>query len=291
MHKYLRAIGYGNLTSKKQLNELLKEAENVYTHHELMALDRDIDYCEYRTECAENVGICVCGTVDAEDHFERYYYYPYFKGNEVTSYTDIILERRIDRDAYMGIYEDDKVGISLIFYLQNTAECMMVKGIDTEIIDNVSIVLSGLCNSGMILLPVLKTPEQEKKNKEQTKNRRMLLSAARSGDQTAMENLTLDDLDTYTKVSKRLVKEDVFSIVDTYFMPYGIECDLYSILGEILSIQKTENWQTGEELYILQLYVYEMKIDVCVPVKNVAGEPAVGRRFKGNIWLQGRIIF
>lgn len=291
MHKYLRAIGYGDLTSKKQLNELLKEAENVYIHHELMALDRDIDYCEYRTECAENAGICVCGTVDAEDHFERYFYYPYFKGSGVTSYTDIILERRIDREAYMGIYEDDKVGISLIFYLQNAAECMMIKGFHTEVLYHVSVVLSGLCNAGMVLLPVLKTPEQEKKSEEETNNRRMLLNAARSGDQSAMETLTLDDLDTYTKVSKRLVKEDVFSIVDTYFMPYGIECDRYSILGEILDIRKIENWHTGKELYVMKLNVNEMQFDICVPVENIVGEPAVGRRFKGNIWLQGRIIF
>ena len=114
----------------------------------------------------------------------------------------------------------------------------------------------------------------------------MLLSAARNGDQSAMESLTLDDLDTYTKVSKRLVTEDVFSIVDTYFMPFGIECDSYSIMGEILDIRKTENWQTGEELYIMNLNVNELKFDVCVPRANIVGEPAVGRRFKGNIWLQ-----
>lgn len=117
----------------------------------------------------------------------------------------------------------------------------------------------------------------------------MLLSAARNGDQSAMESLTLDALDTYTKVSRRLVTEDVFSIVDTYFMPFGIECDNYSILGEILNIRITENWQTGEELYIMHLNVNELKFDVCVPKVNVVGEPAVGRRFKGTIWLQGRI--
>ena len=58
----------------------------------------------------------------------------------------------------------------------------------------------------------------------------MLLSAARNGDQEAMESLTLDDIDTYSKVSKRLITEDIFTIVETYFMPYGVECDEYSIL-------------------------------------------------------------
>ena len=57
-------------------------------------------------------------------------------------------------------------------------------------------------------------------------------------DQSAIETLTLDDIDMYSQVSKRLANEDIFSIVDTYFMPYGIECDLYSIMGEILAVRR-----------------------------------------------------
>ena len=85
--------------------------------------------------------------------------------------------------------------------------------------------------------------------------------------------------------------EDVFSIVDTYFMPYGVECDRYSILGEILELHTIENEETREELYVMKLDVNELQFDVCVPVKEVLGEPAVGRRFKANMWLQGRINF
>lgn len=289
MHKYLNAIGYGKLNSEKELNQLLREAENVYSHHELMALDSEIDYCEYRTECASNIGLCVCGTSDIEEHFERHYYYPYFVGSGITSHADVMIEKRIDKEAYAGICEDVKLGISLIFHLQNTFECMQVAAGQAQEIKQASITLSGLCNYGMILLPVMKNPELERKRKEESKNRMMLLSAARNGDQSAMESLTLDDLDTYTKVSRRLITEDVFSIVDTYFMPYSIECDSYSILGEILNIKITENWQTGEELYIMKLNVNELKFDICVPRSNLVGEPAVGRRFKGNIWLQGKI--
>ena len=72
-------------------------------------------------------------------------------------------------------------------------------------------------------------------------NRMLLLSAARTGDPQAIESLTLDDMDTYSKVSKRLISEDVFTIVDTYIMPYGIECDRYSIMGEILEYRLTRN--------------------------------------------------
>lgn len=195
----------------------------------------------------------------------------------------------MDRHSFVGIYEDAKVGVSLIFHVQNAVECMLADVHRNHVLDQVSITLSGLCNDGMILLPVFKNPDQEKRSREESRNRMTLLSAARSGDPSAIESLTLDDLDTYTKVSRRLVKEDVFTIVDTYFMPCGIECDRYSILGEILDMKITENEETGEEIYILSLNVNEMKFDVCVPKANLIGEPAIGRRFKGNIWLQGMI--
>ena len=45
----------------------------------------------------------------------------------------------------------------------------------------------------------------------------------------AIENLTLEDIDTYSMLSRRIANEDILSIVDSYFMPYGIESDQYSI--------------------------------------------------------------
>lgn len=130
-----------------------------------------------------------------------------------------------------------------------------------------------------------------KSEKEASDNRKMLLNAARNGDQTAIETLTLDDIDIYSQVSRRLANEDVFSIVDTYFMPYGIECDLYSIMGEILAVRRRANTMTGVEMYQMKLNVNELQFDVCVPVDSVMGEPEIGRRYKGTIWLQGYINF
>ena len=81
------------------------------------------------------------------------------------------------------------------------------------------------------------------------------------------------------------------SIVDTYIMPYGVECDQYAILGVILELEKIQNEKTGKELYRMRLDVNELIFDLCVPVDQLLGEPEVGRRFKGNIWLQGRLNF
>ncbi len=291
MHKYLKSIGYGNIVSKTQLNAFLKEAQTAFTSHELIALDPEMDFCEYRRECCPGIGVSLCGDQDMSENFERKYYFPYFIGGGITSYADVTVEKHMDREAYVGICEDVKVGISLIFYVQNAVEYMIEAKNRNGKIDSKSVTLSGLCNGGTILLPILKNAEQRKLKKEESRNRRTLLSAAKNGDPAAIESLTLEDIDIYSQVSRRLITEDIFSIVDTYFMPYGIECDRYSVMGEILEIRTVQNKDTGEELYIMKLDVNELQFDILVPVREIVGEPEVGRRFKGNIWLQGQINF
>ena len=133
------------------------------------------------------------------------------------------------------------------------------------------------------------TKEQEQEIREESRNRMMLLSAAREGDSKAIESLTMEDMDLYSQVSRRIQTEDIYSIVDTYFMPCGVECDQYSILGEILDIDTVENKLTKEEIYVFTVDVNELRFDICVPVKSVLGEPAIGRRIKADIWLQGKI--
>lgn len=291
MHQYLKAIGFGNINTKEQLNEVLTKVEHSFTFHELIADEEDYDFCEYQKEYGPGLGISMCGFMDAVECFKKEYYFPYFIGTGITSYADIIVEKHMDRDAYIGICEDVKVGISLIFYIQNPIEYIKQKQLGKAISSYTSVTLSGLCNEGMVLLPVRKDKELTKIQQEETHNRMMLLSAAKSGDQAAIESLTLDDIDTYSKVSRRLITEDVFSIVDTYIMPYGVECDCYSILGEILELNMVENDDTKERLYVIKLDVNELQFDICVPVKKIVGEPQVGRRFKGNIWMQGYVNF
>ena len=98
-------------------------------------------------------------------------------------------------------------------------------------------------------------------------------------------------MDTYTAISKKIQKEDVFSIVDTSFMPYGVECDQYSILAEILECHLMKNKVTQEEVYIMSLNCNDMIFDLCINKEDLYGEPTVGRRFKGVIWMQGHINF
>ena len=72
-------------------------------------------------------------------------------------------------------------------------------------------------------------------------------------------------------------------------MPYGVESDQYSVLGEILNVCRIENRLTHQDIYVLTVDTNDLVYDVCINEKDLLGEPAVGRRFKGNIWMQGCI--
>lgn len=291
MHQYLKAIGFDNINTRYDLKELMEDVEAGFTHQTIVSYRPGGDFCELRREYGQCIGVSLCGELDDDDNFYPDYYFPYFEGSGISTYADIAIERKIEKEQYVGMCEDSKIGISLIFTLQNGIEYMRERQAGFTAGVTTSVTLSGLALSGMILLPVLKDERRLKSEQEASDNRKMLLNAARNGDQSAIETLTLDDIDIYSQVSRRLANEDVFSIVDTYFMPYGVECDLYSIMGEILAVRHRTNSATGVELYQMKLNVNEMQFDVCVPAEEVMGEPEIGRRFKGTIWLQGYINF
>ena len=291
MHQYLKAIGFDNINTRYDLKDLMEDVEAGFTHQTVVSYRPGEDFCELRREYGQCIGVSLCGELDDDDNFYPDYYFPYFEGSGISTYADIAIERKIEKEQYVGMCEDSKIGISLIFTLQNGIEYMRERQAGFTAGVTTSVTLSGLALSGMILLPVLKDERRLKSEQEASDNRKMLLNAARNGDQSAIETLTLDDIDIYSQVSRRLANEDVFSIVDTYFMPYGVECDLYSIMGEILAVRHRTNSATGVELYQMKLNVNEMQFDVCVPAEEVMGEPEIGRRFKGTIWLQGYINF
>ena len=149
--------------------------------------------------------------------------------------------------------------------------------------------LSALGKEGMILLPLRKDKEAAIEEKANAKVRNEMIAAAMKGDEEALENLTIDDMDIYSMISERIVEDDILSIVDSTFMPYGLECDQYTVLGEILDIDSERNIYTGEEIVYLLLETNDVELEICINRNCLLGEPAVGRRFKGSIWLQGRL--
>jgi len=276
--------------NKRAVGRLLDELEQKAVSIRQIQMDEDTTLCEIRGEAAPGMGVVMVGEMNENDEFKREYYYPYLIHEEISSEMECAVQRHTEKETYAGLLDEYKVGISLIFYLENGFEYRKRK-LERQSRQIKSVSLTGLCVSGKILLPLHKTRKQIEKAQVAAKDRSSLLEAAKNGDEDAMETLTIEDIDMYSQISRRVIKEDVYSIVDSSFMPCGIECDQYSIIGEIIKVESKKNEISGEIVYDLTLDCNDLRFHVGVTKNDLLGEPKVGRRFKGQIWMQGTAVF
>lgn len=291
MHKFMRAIGFSKMTDRREEQRLITDIIMNATHRSYTSNSEDTILAEFCEDFAQDIGIAVCGEFDADEKFTYDYFYPYLRGTGVSSYEDVSVERHADKESYAGVCDDIKVGVSLIFYLQNIVPYVKAQTTDMLPVTGTTLTLSGLSISGNILLPIGKDESDRRRIQKDSMSRNQLIAAARKGDEEAIESLTLEDMDIYSTISKKILTEDVFSLVDTYFMPYGVECDQYSVMGEIMDISLRVNRITREEIYVLRLCCNDLEFDICINKEDLYGEPQIGRRFKGVIWMQGYINY
>ena len=305
MNLYARALGFDNLTSKaeeKFIKTGIKESikEGFVIRHE--KLNRGVIILRL----SKSTGLYIFGRFD-KNTFKYEYYFPFVVGKTVSDNEEMTIERHLDKESYAVICDELKTGVTLIFFLQNVMDYLeyLYSGKDFPVpefnpdirneicrqpIKNKKVSLTALSLGGMILLPI-KKEKKRARSREEDITRKNLIQAAKNGDQNAIESLTIEDIDTYNELSQRIMKEDVFTIVDSTFMPCGVECDQYSVIGEILELQVEENIYTGEKIYVMVLECNSLIITTAINKAHLMGEPAVGRRFKGQIWLQGNVHF
>ena len=287
----MRAIGFSKLSDRREEQRLITDIIMNATYRSYTSNGEDTILAEFCEDFAPGMGIAVCGEFDAEEKFSYDYFYPYLRGTGISSYDDVSVERHADKESYAGVCDDIKVGVSLIFYLQNIVPYVKAQSMDMLPVTGTTLTLSGLSISGNIILPIGKDESEKQRIQRASMSRNKLIAAARRGDEDAIESLTLEDMDIYSTISKKILTEDVFSLVDTYFMPYGVECDQYSVMGEIMDISLRVNKITHEEIYVMHLCCNDLEFDVCINKKDLYGEPQIGRRFKGVIWMQGYINY
>ena len=287
MHKFLRAVGFSDIT-KKDLEIILDE---VIARPEIMKITKDSEgneFAELSGSFATNIGITVRGTYEEDDRFHMEYYYPYMFGTSLTTNEQVDVEKHAEKESYAGVCDEMNLGVTLIFYVQNVADYLAETNRHLSR-THFGAMLAGLSTEGKILCPVLEKPKKDIPAMKKTQQHNQLIAQAREGDEDAIESLTLEDMDTYALLSQRVQKEDVFSIVKSTFMPYGIESDQYAVLGEILDCVTMENKLTHEKLYGMKLLCNNIRFDVCINEKDLLGEPEIGRRFRGNVWMQGNL--
>jgi hypothetical protein len=294
MHSYLRAIGFSKYNSRKQLEKIYREILSTPNRKIITTTNIDTSMIQLEKDFTDNrldrMGIALIGECDLLGSISIEHYYPYIKGDYTMEYETISVEKQTDKESYAGVCEDYRLGMTLIFYIINTADYAKSKWFNYSNRNITRVKFSALSTNGTILLGISRSKKQLEYERELKKRHDIMLTAARNGDNEAIENLTIDDMDTYTMISNRIKNEDMLSIIDTSFMPCGVECDHYTIIGNILEVKTITNTISSEVIYNLAIETNDIYMNVAINSLDLQGEPAPGRRFRGEIWLQGTII-
>ncbi|MCD8019400.1 MAG: DUF3881 family protein, partial [Clostridiales bacterium] len=215
-----------------------------YNKKEYYQINKDETLLVYEKDFGEAFGIAVGEITNGKDYKEFDFIFPYVRGTNYLYHENIEFEKTTSKQEYECICDENNLGIPLIFHVNNIIKYLKEKNGKYNHEFN-SITLSGISTKGMVILPIEKDEYQIRREKKGNEKRNQMIDAAKAGNMEAMEQLTLEDIDTYTLVSNRSKKEDIFTIVNSYFMPYTVECDKYSILGNIMDVSKMKNNFTG----------------------------------------------
>jgi len=288
MHKFLPAIGFSGIQSNRDMRTLL-DACLHFPEASVLCREEGLSCGTLSKSYGDRFGLRLYVEYEAGKQLREEYYFPYADSDEISSTASCTVERKADRNAYVGMTEESTLGMSLIFFLSNGIE--YAKRLQEGTAEIRSISLTGLSLSGKILLPLAKTEQQRALVTAAQNMRSRLLEAAMDGDAGAMENLTISDMNLSQNINARIYDEDIYSLVDTSLMPCGLESDRYTAVGEILTCESVGNLLTGEQMWRMLIECCDIKMHIQINKRDLFGIPAVGRRFKGEIWLQGRAEF
>lgn len=208
MHSYLKAIGFSAISEKRELDTILQDVIQNYDEKTVVEDRSNHLFTELSKMYGCDFGITVCGEYDEDDQFQMEYYFPYFRGTGITMQEEVVIEKHAGKESYAGACDDLRIGVTIIFYLQNAGEYLTQRNRGHYSGGVRSLTLSGLARKGTILLPVLKQENKEEED-EKSINRGRLMAAAKNGDEEAMESLTIEDMDTYSMISKRVENEEI----------------------------------------------------------------------------------
>ena len=295
MNTFLRSIGFGNLKSQKDVESLILKVISKAVNVEKYTQKDGNTYIEYEMPVSSSCGIKVAGEEDPEGKFHFSHYFPYIKApmylkpSPDNTEEEVYINKKIDTDGYTGMCDDYRLGICLIFYLQNVADYYNRFG-EVKMVSDQEVWFGALAEAGKVILPTMNIAEEQLKQKKEQSKKNKLIAEAKKGNMEAIENLTINEIDNYAKASMRIKNEDLLSIVDTSITPSGSESEMYNIMGNILSVNSETNVLTNEKIWVMQVECNEILIHVSINSSDLMGEPEAGRRFRGNVWLQGKLI-
>ena len=119
MHKFLRAAGFSMYQKKRDIAQLMELLQKQPALTRCIQIDSETNVYEMRTKVVPNIGISIVGEMNENGKFEREFYLPYLESKQVSSKADCSVQRHTEKETYAGMADEVRIGISLIFYVQN----------------------------------------------------------------------------------------------------------------------------------------------------------------------------
>ena len=93
MHSYLRAVGFSELKKRTQIEEIIQDVIETYDEKNVIEDYEDGVFAEFSKNYGCDCGITVCGQYDENNEFHVEYYFPFFRGNGITTDENVVIER------------------------------------------------------------------------------------------------------------------------------------------------------------------------------------------------------
>lgn len=115
IHTFLRSIGFRDLTKNAELYPVLESILNRPDEQTIVTDETGNEFACFSKNFGTDIGIMVCGNFINDKEFRMEYYYPYLHGSQITTNEMIEIERHAGREAFAGICDELKLGVTLIF--------------------------------------------------------------------------------------------------------------------------------------------------------------------------------
>ena len=286
MHSYLRSIGFDSVKTKDQEKALVDWVLENPSRMSVVSLDREANLAMAEKDVNGHAGIAVVGEIGESGGLVPEYYFPYLSSTHISSTAPLSYEKTANRDGFSGMCEDDRLGLAMIFDVKNVTD--VVRDQQDLLLGSVSfqrVMISALLREGTVLLPITdckKAPANSRRTFE-----RRLNEAEEQGDLEAVGRLAREEMLRYGRAIQRIRETDVLTVVESFFMPSGLESCSYYFLGEILSSALILNEITKERFYRMVLSVNGVEFTAAIHENDLQGIPASGLRLKARGMLMG----
>ena len=286
MHSFLRSIGFDSVKNRDQEKALVDWVLENPSRMSVVSLDHESNLAMAEKDVNGHAGIAVVGEIGESGGLVPEYYFPYLSSTHISSTAPLSYEKTATRDGFSGMCEDDRLGLALIFDVKNVPD--VIRDQQDLQLGNASfqrVMLSMLLREATVLLPIgakKSVPANSRRSFEKN-----LTEAEEQGDLEAVGRLAREEMLRFGRAIQRIRETDVLTVVESFFMPYGMESYSYYFLGDILSSALILNEITKERFYRMVVSVNGVEFTAAVSENDLQGVPAAGLRLKAKGMLMG----